>query len=239
MPGMSTAAEMGGMDMSGMDMSGMQSTGGGGPAGPITISDALLIAAMWLVMMVGMMTPSAAPMILIFAKIARRAIASHRPFASTSWFGGGYLLVWSLFAVLAAGAQMVLARTGIVAPNMVIASRVIGGTVLVLAGLYQLSSLKRLCLVQCQAPFAFIAGHGGFPSDRLGALCMGVKHGSYCVGCCWALMALLFVAGVMNLLWVAALTIVVLVEKLVPTTAIAYPTGSLLVAAGIGFILAA
>ena len=169
---------------------------------------------MWVIMMVAMMVPSAAPMILLFAGVVRRRRAAGIPTASAAVFTLGYLLVWSLYAIIAAAAQWKLHRLALLSPAMASASPWLGGGLLVLAGVYQWLPFKGACLSHCRSPLHFFSDH--WREGSLGALLMGMRHGSYCVGCCWALMALLFVAGVMNLLWVAAIAIFVLAEKLVP-----------------------
>ena len=118
---------------------------------------------------------------------------------------------------MAAVAQWGLERAMLLTPAMHIASKGLGGTILVVAGLYQWSPLKCICLSQCQAPLLFIHRYGGFRADASGALLMGLRHGAYCVGCCWALMALLFIGGVMNLVWIALIAVLVLIEKIVPS----------------------
>src|SRR6202043_620285 len=128
----------------------------------------------------------------------------------------GYLLCWTGFALLATCAQWVLERTALLAPATARASGTLGGLVLLTAGLYQITPLKTACLSQCQSPLFFIHGHGGFRPERSGSFRLGLRHGAYCVGCCWALMALLFVGGVMNVLWIVGLTALVLLEKLSP-----------------------
>ena len=164
------------MDMGGMDMSGFRMI----PAGiglmkpataPWNAIEFAFVFAMWAVMMIGMMTPSATPMILLYARVGGQAANTSKALAATWWFA---------------------------------------------AGVYQWAPLKDACLRQCQAPWVFIQQHGGFRSDGLGSLALGARHGMYCVGCCWALMALLFVGGVMNVLWIAAITIFVLAEKIMP-----------------------
>jgi predicted metal-binding membrane protein len=174
------------------------------------------IFAMWAVMMMGMMTPSAAPMILLYLQVARQASTLGRPFAPAAWFAGGYLLAWTVFALLATLAQYGLERLTLLTPMMESSSRTFGGAVLIAAGLYQWVPFKYACLAQCRAPLSFIQHHGGFRADGLGSLRLGLRHGAYCVGCCWALMALLFVGGVMNVLWIAGLMIFVLAEKVLP-----------------------
>lgn len=171
--------------------------------------------AMWIVMMIGMMTPSAAPMILIYTRIAR-SNAGARPFASTFWFAGGYLLAWMGFSVLATLTQWALEQLALLTPMMASASHSFAGLLLIAAGVYQWLPIKYACLSQCRAPLSFVMSRGGFRSDVAGSVMLGLQHGLYCIGCCWALMALLFVGGVMNLLWIAALMVFVLLEKLVP-----------------------
>ena len=211
------AGDMAGMDMSGADMAGMDMAATATPGFRAWApADFAFIFAMWAVMMVGMMTPSVAPMLLLYAGVGRKARASGRPIASTAWFFTGYLLVWVAFSVVATGAQWLLAGLTLLSPMMATNSRILAGVVLVVAGLYQWTPLKAVCLRQCQAPIAFLASHGGFRSDPLGALRFGVEHGAYCLGCCWALMALLFVGGVMNVLWIAGIAILILLEKTVP-----------------------
>lgn len=186
---------------------------------------------MWSVMMVAMMLPSAMPMILMFATINRRRRERHDPFVPTAVFAAGYLLAWSTYSLAAAGAQWGLHAAALLSPTMASTSPVLGGGVLIAAGAYQWSPLKRACLAHCRSPIGFLTT--AWREGRWGALCMGVHHGTLCVGCCWLLMALLFVAGVMNLLWVAAIATFVLIEKLAPaarwTSSVA---GTLLVAWG-------
>jgi predicted metal-binding membrane protein len=176
----------------------------------------LLAFAMWAVMMVGMMTPSVAPMVLLYARVGRQAEAQGESLAATAWFAGGYLAAWTVFALLAAAAQLALTDAAALSPMLRLRSAALGGAVLIAAGAYQWTALKAACLANCQSPLAFIQRHGGFRASALGALGLGARHGAYCVGCCWALMTLLFVGGVMNLLWIAGLAILVLVEKITP-----------------------
>jgi predicted metal-binding membrane protein len=183
---------------------------------PWSARELLLAFAMWAVMMVGMMTPSVAPMVLLYARVGRQAAQEGEPLAATAWFAGGYLLAWTLFALLAAAAQLALTDAAVLSPLLRLHSAALGGAVLIAAGVYQWTALKATCLANCQSPLAFIQRHGGFRGTALGALGLGARHGAYCVGCCWALMALLFVGGVMNLLWIAGLAILVLIEKITP-----------------------
>ena len=172
------------------------------------------LVPMWIVMMVAMMIPSAAPMILLFAGVARQRKIRNVPTASAAVFTLGYLLVWALYATIAATTQWQLHRLALLSPTMAAASPLLGGGLLVLAGIYQWLPLKGACLSHCRSPLGFFSDH--WREGSWGALLMGLEHGTYCVGCCWALMALLFVAGVMNLLWVIAIAVFVLVERLLP-----------------------
>ncbi|MGH6782035.1 MAG: DUF2182 domain-containing protein, partial [Sphingomonadaceae bacterium] len=185
-------------------------------APPWTAGRFLLTLVMWAVMMIGMMTPSAAAMILLYARVGRHALAQGRPLAATGWFAAGYLLAWSGFALFATIAQWALERAALLSPMMASASPLLGGALLVAAGVYQWTPLKYACLSQCQSPMMFIQRHGGFRPEWSRALLLGLRHGAYCIGCCWALMLLLFVGGVMNLAWIGGLALLVLAEKLAP-----------------------
>ena len=210
------------MDMGGMDMTGfrMAASAAGMVMTPAlqawSGTEFVFTLAMWVVMMIGMMTPSAAPVILLYARVGRQAAIQGQPFASTGWFLSGYLIAWSLFSFAATTAQWLLDRASLLTPAMTTASAVLGSVVLFAAGIYQWTPLKDKCLVHCQSPLQFIQHSGGFRRDPLGSLRVGMNHGVYCVGCCWALMALLFVGGVMNVLWIALIAILVLAEKVVP-----------------------
>jgi predicted metal-binding membrane protein len=234
-----------------MRMGGMQMTGMRVDANPFEVA---MIAAvepwstaefafafvMWAVMMIGMMTPSAAPMILIYARVGRQAELQGKPLAATGYFAGGYLLAWAGFALAATGGQWLLERASLLTPMMASASGILGGLVLVAAGLYQWTPVKEACLSHCQAPLLFIQRHGGFRRDRLGSLGIGLRHGLYCVGCCWALMALLFAGGVMNVLWIAGIAAFVLAEKVIPAgRLLSRIAGAVLTAAGIWLLVAA
>jgi predicted metal-binding membrane protein len=177
-------------------------------------TEVLLTWVMWAVMMVAMMTPSAAPMILMFATVNRRRRGQQGPFVPTTVFLLGYLLVWGGFSVVATLAQWGLHTAALLSPMMVSTSPMLGGLLLLAAGIFQWTPLKSTCLTQCRSPLGFLMTE--WREGASGALLMGLRHGRYCVGCCWVLMALLFVAGVMNLLWVAAMAAFVLVEKVLP-----------------------
>jgi predicted metal-binding membrane protein len=171
--------------------------------------------AMWMVMMVGMMTPSVAPMILLYVQVARRNAAA-QPFASALWFTGGYFMAWAGFSLLATAAQWSLEQLALLSPMMSSTSHVFGGLLLISAGVYQWLPIKHSCLARCRAPLSFVMAHGGFQAAAAGSVRLGLQHGLYCIGCCWALMALLFAGGIMNLLWIAALMVLALLEKLLP-----------------------
>lgn len=206
-------SDMPGMDMPGMDMSAMatepRAWGGANWA---------LMIAMWWVMMIAMMSPSAAPTILLYAHVHRHALAQGQiqdKLAPTGVFMAGYLLVWLGFSVAATALHWLLEREAFVSATMMSSqSRWLSAIVLIGAGLYQLSPFKNACLSHCRAPTAFLARH--WRPHALGALRLGALHGAFCVGCCWMLMGLLFVGGIMNLVWVAGLAILVLAEKLFP-----------------------
>ena len=232
------------MDMGGMDMTGFRMISTGlemvmAPAqAPWSAAEFAFTFAMWTVMMIGMMTPSAAPMILIYARAGRMASAAGSPLAATGWFAAAYLAVWTGFALAATIAQFALGRFALLDPAMASASNVLGGALLVGAGLYQWTPLKHACLSQCQSPLMFIQRHGGFRNSVAGALRLGSEHGLYCLGCCWALMAILFVGGVMNVAWIAALSALVLAEKVIPAGwLVSWIAGGMLTAAGVRLLL--
>ncbi len=177
-----------------------------------TAAEFALMSIMWAVMMVAMMLPSASPMILMFARINRDNRGRNEPFVPTGLFVAGYVVIWLAFSLAATAMQGGLHRIGLLSPTMASTDGAFGGAVLVAAGLYQWSSLKHVCLRHCQTPLGFLMTR--WRDGAGGAFRMGLSHGAYCVGCCWVLMALLFVGGVMNPLWVAALAAFVFVEKI-------------------------
>jgi predicted metal-binding membrane protein len=192
------------------------------------------VFAMWIVMMVGMMTPSAVPMILMYARVGRQTQAHGRPLTATVWFAAGYFLVWAAFALLATLVQWTFERSALLDSAMANTSTVVGGLLFVAAGSYQWTRLKDVCLTQCQKPFAFLMRQGGFRGDAPGSLMLGVRHGAYCVGCCWALTALLLVGGVMNVLWIILLALFILLEKVAPFgRQIALLAGMVLIVGGV------
>ncbi len=181
---------------------------------PWNAADFLLMFLMWAVMMVGMMVPTAVPMTLIYAAVARKAASQDRPLASTANFVLGYIVMWTLFSAAATLIQWGLDQAALLSPMMVSSSPFLGAGLLIAAGVYQWMPYKDACLQHCRAPAHFFAQH--WQTGRLGAFRMGVEHGAFCLGCCWALMGLLFLGGVMNLLWIAAITLFVLLEKALP-----------------------
>src|SRR6185437_9002314 len=207
------------MSMGGMNMSGFRMVPAGlGIMVPAAApwSAVEFVFVMWAVMMVGMMAPSAAPMILMYARVGRQGRIAGRPLAATGWFAAGYFLAWAGFSLAATLVQWVLERQALLNARMASTTLWLGAAALIAAGLYQWTPIKSVCLARCQSPFHFLMTHGGFRSDVRGCLQLGLLHGTYCVGCCWILMALLFVVGVMNVLWIAILSVLVLLEKLTP-----------------------
>ncbi|MGF6233384.1 putative metal-binding membrane protein [Inquilinus ginsengisoli] len=203
--GLGIGTEMPGMEMSGMAMD---------PAMPMpmpwTGTTFALMVAMWVVMMVAMMLPGAAPMVLTYTALQRhrRQVA---PQAATALFTLGYLVVWAGFSVLAAILQWRLDSLALLSPMTATANMVLAGGALVIAGAYQITPLKQDCLVRCRSPVEFLTRH-----HRSGPFGLGLRHGLFCLGCCWALMLLLFVGGVMNLAWIGVIALFVLLEKTIP-----------------------
>jgi len=209
------------MSMAGMPMDPM----------PWSTFDAALMFAMWWVMMIAMMVPSATPMVLLFTAIKRKQQASVSPAAEAWVFLGGYLLIWAGFSVVATFAQWGLERAGLLSMGAASTNARFGGVILLAAGLYQFTPIKSACLRLCQSPVLFLSRH--WRADAAGALRMGLRHGAYCLGCCWFLMLLLFVAGVMNLVWVAGVALYVACEKLLPLDQrLSRAAGVVLIAAG-------
>lgn len=214
--------------MTGMDMADMDMAHAVQPAP----RDAVLLFVMWSVMMVAMMLPSAAPMILLFSRVGAARSTRGERHTGVVFFAVGYLLVWFGFSGVAAGLQWTLHSLAVLSADMRAISPFATGVIMIGAGVYQWLPLKQSCLRQCRSPFSFMAT--SWREGRAGALQMGLGHGVFCVGCCWTLMALLFVGGVMNLAWVAAISILVLIEKVVPAgVIIGRVAGVCLIGAGI------
>jgi predicted metal-binding membrane protein len=211
--GPSDMAGMAGMNgMSGMgSMAGMPSA-----LAPAvwTPSYAALILSMWWVMMIAMMLPSAAPMLLLFARVNRKERSGGRPYVPTAVFAGGYLSVWAGFSAAATALQWNLERIGLLSSTMVASSLWLGAAILVATGAWQLTPIKSVCLRHCRSPLSFLSH--SWRSGYLGAFRMGLGHGAYCLGCCWFLMSLLFFGGIMNLYWIIGLAIFILIEKTMP-----------------------
>ena len=178
-------------------------------------ADFVLVFVMWAIMMVAMMLPSAVQMILVFNALGRQTKQA-RPRADVVAFGGGYLAIWTMFSALATLAQWKLLEARLVSPMMEATSPLMGGTLLIVAGAYQFTSIKRACLAKCRSPFAFLAAE--WRTGFGGAWIMGLRHGVFCLGCCWPAMLLLFVLGVMNVFWIATLAAFVLLEKILRDT---------------------
>ena len=201
-----------------------------------TAQDFVMMFVMWVVMMIGMMTPTAAPMVLVFARFSRSQKAQGRPNVPTGAFLAGYLSAWTGFSLVATVLQWALDQAALLSPMMVSNSPLLGGVILLAGGVFQLTPLKNACLTHCRSPLDFFMGH--WRPGAVGAFRMGLAHGAFCLGCCWLLMGLLFFGGVMNLLWIGTITIFVLLEKVAPHgLAIARVSGFALIAAGI-FVVA-
>lgn len=204
-----------GMPMSAVDMTAMAGMDGWLMQPAVwSPAYAVLIFAMWWVMMVAMMLPSAAPMLLLFARVNRKDKAAGVSLVPIVLFAAGYLLSWGGFSAAATALQWGLESARLLSPMLVVTHRWLGAALLLAAGLWQLTPLKAVCLRHCRTPLGFLVGH--WHPGRLGALRMGLEHGVFCLGCCWVLMALLFFGGVMNLYWIVGLAVFVLLEKTIP-----------------------
>ena len=180
---------------------------------PWGVTDYWLMFVMWSVMMIAMMTPSAAPMILTYTKISQRQ-ADAQPVWGTALFYLGYLITWAVYSAVATWIQGLMHDASLLSPMQEISSPVLGGFILIGTGIFQFTTFKQACLNHCRTPMGYFMTE--WRDGRWGALVMGIRHGSYCVGCCWMLMALLFVSGVMNLFWMGVITAYVLAEKVLP-----------------------
>ena len=198
---------------------------------------ALLMFSMWWLMMIAMMLPSAAPMVLLHAAVARKGLerreisGSHQLHSTTTAFIAGYLAMWGAFSLIAVIAQWGLERGELLSAMMMSTSTLLGAGLLVAAGVWQLTPLKTACLRHCRSPISFLSAH--WRPGVGGAFRMGIEHGVFCLGCCWFLMALLFYGGVMNLIWIVGLALFVLMEKVIPAgVAVGRVAGLLLIAGG-------
>jgi predicted metal-binding membrane protein len=226
-----------GMGMSGIEMTRHSQMSMDMMPAPIwNASFVLLMFFMWWIMMIAMMLPSATPVILLATALNRRTEASKKPFGSTVSFTTGYVLVWAVFSAMAVLAQWALQESGLISNMLASKSDVLSTGLLVIAGAWQFTSLKNACLRHCRGPVEFLTQNRR--KGNFGAILTGAHHGLYCLGCCWFLMALLFVGGVMNLYWIAGLAIYVWVEKVIPTGEIVGKVmGGLLIVWGIGILL--
>ena len=179
-----------------------------------TSTDFALLFLMWLVMMIAMMTPSVSPLILIFALVNRKKKEQQSPFVHTGYLLAGYFLVWGGFSLLTTLLQWLLQQVSLLNPEMKTTSKILGSIILIAAGIFQFTALKKTCLSNCRNPIDFI--HRNWKEGKGGAFRMGIESGTYCIGCCWVLMVLLFFSGIMNLLWIALIAAFVLIEKTFP-----------------------
>ena len=213
----------------GMDAGGMERTAW-------TPHYVLVMFFMWWIMMAAMMLPSAAAVLLLVAALNRRAQPARLPYGSTGAFAAGYLFAWAVFSLVAVAAQWWLVSSDLLSTALHATDRFLAGAVLVAAGLWQFTPVKRVCLAHCRAPLRFLVAHRR--AGDFGGVVTGIEHGTYCLGCCWLLMALLFVGGIMNLLWIVGIATYVAIEKLLPAgDRIGQWAGTVLVAGGIAWIV--
>jgi predicted metal-binding membrane protein len=203
-----------------------------GPWGPVDIA---LIFAMWAIMMVAMMLPSVVPTLLVYHRLVIARRTGVNAAVPTGFFAAGYLFGWFAFSAAATLAQWGLHSAALISPQMVVSAPAVGGTLLLIAGAYQWTRFKYACLEHCRSPLQFLQTH--WRAGAAGAFRMGARHGVYCIGCCWLLMTILFVVGVMNLFWIATLTLFVIAEKALPNAEwLARTSGLALIAWG-GWLL--
>lgn len=204
--------------------------------GAWTAAGAMSSLLMWITMMIAMMLPATAPVIDAYATIARRRRARRAPYTPTFVFIGGYILVWSCFSIAAAVTQWQLYRIALLTPTTQNISPLLAGMALLIAGLYQFTPVKAACMRGCRSPLTFIMAE--WREGYAGALIMGLRHGVLCVGCCWALMSLMFCVAVMDLRWAAALAVYAAIEKIAPggDTVIAPAFGSAAILGGVALL---
>lgn len=194
-----------------------------------------LVFAMWCAMALAMMLPTAAPMILTYADLADTAARKGEPAASPLVLAAGYVAVWLGAATLLTVLQLSLMRLSLLDPAMASASPLFSGAVFIAAGLYQFSALKHACVTQCQRPFPFFFAN--WTAEPRGVFRLGMRQGLYCLGCCWAMMLLMFAVGVMNVVWMAALGAVMTIEKVNTTTRFSRALGAVFIIVGAVFIV--
>jgi predicted metal-binding membrane protein len=205
----------------------------GMPAG--TIADLALIWLMWAAMVFAMMLPTAGTMIVIYAEIAETAADKHEAVVSPLVLTAGYAAVWLGFAIAATTLQVVLTRLALLDTGLATASALFSGAIFIGAGAYQFSALKHACVTLCQRPFPFFLAN--WSAERAAIFRLGLRQGLYCLGCCWAMMLVMFAVGVMNVVWMAVLGVIMGVEKIMSTTRFSRAVGALFIAVGIGFIV--
>lgn len=204
------------------------------PEGEWGATGFLLVGLMWAAMTLAMMLPSAAPMIYTYAEIADTAARKHEKVVSPFVLAAGYAAVWFVFSATATIAQFALTEAAILNPSMASASGLFSGAVFVVAGVYQFSALKNACLIQCRSPFPFFFTN--WQTTPRGVFRLGFKQGLFCFGCCWAMMLVMFAVGIMNVVWMAALGVLMTVEKMTVTNRLTYAIGVFSIAAGLFFI---
>lgn len=207
------------------------------PEGEWGATGFLLVGLMWAAMSLAMMLPSAAPMIYTYAEIADTAAKKHEKVVSPFVLTAGYATVWFGFAATATLAQFALTKAAVLNPSMASASGLFSGAVFIVAGVYQFSALKNACLVQCRSPFPFFFTN--WQTTPRGVFRLGLKQGLFCFGCCWAMMLVMFAVGIMNVVWMAALGILMTVEKMTVTNRLTYAIGVVAIAVGLLFIATA
>ena len=206
----------------------------GGQTGAANIA---MVGAMWGAMTLAMMLPSAAPMILTYAEIADTAARKHEPVVSPFMIAAGFATVWLGFGVVATFVQLALMRAALLDAGVASASGLFSGAIFIVAGAYQFSALKHACLRQCQHPFPFFFAN--WKTTPRGVFALGLRQGLYCLGCCWAMMLVMFAVGVMNVVWMAALGIVMAIEKIGTGKRFSHGIGVLLIGIGVAFVLTA
>ena len=194
-----------------------------------------VVALMWAAMVFAMMLPSAAPMIMTYAEIGDTAARKGERIVSPFVIAAGYSAVWLGFALIASGAQLVLMRAALLDSATASTSALFSGAIFVGAGFYQFSALKHACLTKCRQPFPFFFAH--WQTTPRGVFRLGLNQGLYCLGCCWAMMLVMFAVGTMNAVWMAALAVVMTLEKMTSGHRLTYGLGAALVAIGIAFVL--
>lgn len=205
------------------------------PEGAWGASGFALVALMWGAMTLAMMLPSAAPMIFTYAEIADTAAQKHEKVVSPFVLTAGYAAVWFGFAAAATLAQYALTRAALLNPSMASASGLFSGAVFIVAGVYQFSALKHACLRQCRSPFPFFFTN--WQTTPRGVFRLGIKQGLFCLGCCWAMMLVMFAVGIMNVVWMAALGVLMTIEKMTVTNRLTYAIGVAAIAAGSAFVV--